>query len=109
MIGLLLRPLAASKKIVQNFELFPASGKTLAERLRTYIRKLVKPVFHFNRIVAKRSVFLCFLTTRVELMTWKQKKMLRYVTIEVENRLNMYKAECQITGDCAKENQEDAT
>jgi hypothetical protein len=34
MIGLLLRSLAASKKIVQNFELFPASGKTLAERLR---------------------------------------------------------------------------
>ena len=37
----------------------------------------IKPVFHFNRIVPKRSVFLCFLTTRVELMTSTQKKMLR--------------------------------
>jgi hypothetical protein len=27
-----------------------------------------KPVFHFNRIVPKRSVFLCFLSGRVELM-----------------------------------------
>ena len=47
----------------------------------------LKPVFHFNRIVAKRSVFLCFLSTRVELMTSTQKKMPRYVTIEVENGL----------------------
>jgi hypothetical protein len=38
----------------------------------------LKPVFHLNRIVAKRSVFLCFLTTRVELMTSTQKKMLRF-------------------------------
>jgi hypothetical protein len=44
----------------------------------------VKPVFHFNRIVAKRSVFLCFLTTRVELMTSTQKTMLRYVTIRLK-------------------------
>ena len=45
------------------------------------MRPRVKPVFHFNRIVAKRSVFLCFLSTRVELMTSTQKKMLRYVTL----------------------------
>jgi hypothetical protein len=56
----------------------------------------LKPVFHFNRIVAKRSVFLCFLSTRVELMTSTQKKMLRYVTLrydtlEVENGLNKAK------------------
>jgi hypothetical protein len=43
-----------------------------------------KLVFHFNRIVAKRSVFLCFLTTRVELMTSTQKRMLRYVTIRLK-------------------------
>ena len=29
----------------------------------------LKPVFHFNRIVSKRSVFLCFLSGNVELMT----------------------------------------
>jgi hypothetical protein len=28
---------------------------------------LLKAIFHFNRIVLKRSVFLCFLSTRVEL------------------------------------------
>ena len=28
----------------------------------------VKPVFQFTGIVAKRSVFLCFMSTRVELM-----------------------------------------
>jgi hypothetical protein len=48
------------------------------------IDKLLKLVFHFNRIVLKRSVFLCFLTTRVELMTSTQKKMLRYVTIRLK-------------------------
>ena len=46
-----------------------------------------KTVFHFNSIVPKRSVFLCFLNTRVELMTWTQRKMLRYDTIEMKNRL----------------------
>lgn len=33
-----------------------------------------KPVFHFNHVAAKRSVFFCFVSTRVELMTSKQKK-----------------------------------
>ena len=32
----------------------------------------VKPVFHFNRIVAKCNVFHCFVNTQVELMTWTQ-------------------------------------
>ena len=32
----------------------------------------LKPVFHFNRIVAKRSVFHCFVNTQAELMTWTQ-------------------------------------
>jgi hypothetical protein len=36
----------------------------------------IKPVFHFNRIVPKRSVFLCFLSGSVELMTSTQKRML---------------------------------
>jgi hypothetical protein len=35
--------------------------------------------------VSYRNVFLCFLSGSVELMTSTQKKMLRYVTIEVEN------------------------
>jgi hypothetical protein len=43
-----------------------------------------KPVFHFNRIVPKRSVFLCFLSASVELMTSTQKKMLRHVTIRLK-------------------------
>ena len=37
--------------------------------------------FHFNRIVPKRIVFLCFLSTRVELMFRHKRKyygMLRY-------------------------------
>ena len=32
----------------------------------------LKPVFHFNRIVAKRSVFHCFMNTQAELMIWAQ-------------------------------------
>ena len=44
----------------------------------------LKAVFHFNRIVPKRSVFLCFLSDSVELMTLTQKKMLRYVTIRLK-------------------------
>ena len=30
----------------------------------------LKAVFHFNRIVAKRSVFHCFVNTQAELMIW---------------------------------------
>jgi hypothetical protein len=58
--------------------------RVLFFNLLNLIPKAVKPVFHFNRIVAKRSVFLCFLSTRVELMTSTQKKMLRYVTIRLK-------------------------
>ena len=32
----------------------------------------VKPVFHFNRIVTKRSVFHCFVNTQAKLMIWTQ-------------------------------------
>ena len=39
-------------------------------------------VFHFCSIVPKRSVFICFLSGSVELMTSTQKKMLRYVVIQ---------------------------
>jgi trehalose-6-phosphate synthase len=64
------------------------SNQQLKYSINHYTGSLpIKPVFHFNRIVAKRSVFLCFLTTRVELMTSTQKKMLRYVTVEVKTGL----------------------
>jgi hypothetical protein len=47
----------------------------------------LKAVFYFNRIAPKRSRFLCFLhehaCTRMELMTSKQTKMLRYFTIRL--------------------------
>ena len=46
----------------------------------------LKPVSHFTRIVAKRSVLLCFMSTRIELMIWTQKKMLRYATIRLKWR-----------------------
>ena len=51
------------------------------------------PVFHFNRIVPKRirSVFICFLSGSVELITndvdTKENAMACYDTVEVENRL----------------------
>ena len=44
----------------------------------------LKSVFHFNRIVLKRIVFLCFLSTRVVLMTSTQKKILRYGTLRYD-------------------------
>ena len=34
--------------------------------------ELYKAVFLFNRILRKRSIFLCFLGTKAELMTVKQ-------------------------------------
>jgi hypothetical protein len=42
----------------------------------------VNAVFHFNRIVPKRRLLLCFLRTTVELMTSIQMKILLYVTIQ---------------------------
>ena len=32
----------------------------------------LKPAFHFNRIVAKRSVFHCFVNTQAQLIIWTQ-------------------------------------
>ena len=56
-------------------------------------KERLKPVFHFTLIVAKRSVFLCFTSTRAELMILTQKEMLRYVTIrlKVENGFRTWK------------------
>ena len=45
---------------------------------------MLKEALHFNRIVPKYSVFLCFLSGSVELMTSTQKKILRYVTIQLK-------------------------
>ena len=45
---------------------------------------MVKAVFDFNRIVAERSVFHCFVTTRVELMTYTQWNTLRFATIRLK-------------------------
>ena len=50
----------------------------------------MKPVFHFNRIVLKSIVFLCFLSTRASGTNdfdTKENTTARYDTIEVENRL----------------------
>ena len=58
-----------------------AKIENLATRLQC--TEIVKAVFHFNRIVPKGRVFLCFLNTKVELMTSIEKKMLRYVTIKL--------------------------
>ena len=44
----------------------------------------IKAVFHFTRIIAKHSVVLCSMSTRVELMILTQKKMLRYATIRLK-------------------------
>ena len=51
------------------------AGRAAARTLfwvRTLTSIRVKAVFHVNRIVAKRSVFHCFMTTQVELMTCTQ-------------------------------------
>ena len=54
------------------------------------VENSLKPVFHFTRIVAKRSVFLCSMSTWLELMILidtKENATVRYDTGEVENRL----------------------
>ena len=69
---------------IYTTQLLPSPLKiAFLKRTDTCFFMSLKPVFHFNRIVPKRSVFLYFLRTRVELMTSTQNKMLRYVTIEV--------------------------
>ena len=52
----------------------------------------LKPVFHFTPIVAKRSVFLCSMSTGAELMILTQKKMLRYATIRLKWKTALKKA-----------------
>ena len=44
----------------------------------------LKPVFHFSRIVAKRSVFHYFVSTQAELMIWTQQNTLRFATIRLK-------------------------
>ena len=44
----------------------------------------VKAVFHFNRTVPKRGVFLCLVSFQAELMTLGQKKTLRFGTVRLE-------------------------
>jgi hypothetical protein len=50
---------------IRNFEFLIRFGTVRYGRSENSL----KPVFHFNRIVSKRSVFLCFLSGNVELMT----------------------------------------
>ena len=44
----------------------------------------VRPVFHFNRTVPKRGVFLCLVSFQAELMTLGQEKTLRFGTVRLE-------------------------
>ena len=44
----------------------------------------LRPVFHFNRAVPKRGVFLCLVSFQAELMTLGQKKTLRFCTVRLE-------------------------
>ena len=59
-------------------------------------KERLKPVFHFTRIVAKRSVFLCFTSTRAELMILTQKEMLRYVTIRLKLKTALERGKCRL-------------
>ena len=61
--------------------------------------------FHFNRIVPKRSVFLCFLSDSVELMTLTQKKMLRYtyVTIRLKWKTGLIRSMQYLIACCINE------
>ena len=49
-----------------------------------HVNQPFKPVLHFTRIVANRSVFLRSMGTRLELMILTQKRMLLYVTIRLK-------------------------
>ena len=51
---------------------------------RGRVEGLLRPVFHFNRTVPKRSVFLCLVSFQAELMTLGQKKTLRFSTVRLE-------------------------
>ena len=39
---------------------------------KSYIQYGLKAVFHFSYVVAKRSVFNCFVNSQAELMIWTQ-------------------------------------
>ena len=78
------RPYSCCSTIIQFFWAYHRNFCVSGVPICCSYRIMLKPVFHFNRIVPKRGVFLCFLTTRVELMTLTQKKMLRYVTIRLK-------------------------
>ena len=70
-----------------------------ARQFRVVNLNQLKPISHFNRIVAKRtvfycvhiiakrSVFYCFVNTQAEQMIWTKQNTLRFATIEVENGL----------------------
>ena len=45
---------------------------TYTKNKMTRTKLSIKPVFHFNRIVAKRSVFHCFVNSQAELVIWAQ-------------------------------------
>ena len=45
---------------------------------------LLKIVFHFNNIVAKHSLLYFFMNIQTQLMTWTQKNMLLFATIELK-------------------------
>ena len=44
----------------------------------------LKAVFHFRRIVAKRTVIHCFVSTQAELMIWTQKNTRHFATIRLK-------------------------
>ena len=45
---------------------------------------LIKAIFHFNRIVAKRTIFHCFVSTQAELIIWTQNNTLLFATVRLK-------------------------
>ena len=60
------------------------SQETMFSGLSTLRKHSQSSFFHFNRIVAKRSVFHCVVNNQSELMTWTQKNTLRFATIRLK-------------------------
>ena len=77
------KPLQGEPWSVVGISTIDCKEKTSMSKRRS---QSIKPVFHFTRIVAKRSVILCSMSTWVELMILAQKKnaTVRYDTLEVE-------------------------
>ena len=46
--------------------------KNTLRKAKMMYKYSLKAVFHFNRIVAKRTVYHCFVKTQAELTTWTQ-------------------------------------